>query len=73
MTKEEMDAILEPRLQLHESVEIYYIVTDWSAKLTSRDGDHVVAEAYGRTPMTALEALCEELKTTPAQPGAGGR
>lgn len=73
MTTTEMDAILEPRLQLHESVEIYYIVSDWLAKMTTADGMHDIAEAYGSTPLNALVALCEALKTTPAIPGAGCR
>lgn len=48
---------LDKALELHERLEVIYVVDGYSASLYGDDGDRLIAEADGATIATALEAL----------------
>lgn len=49
-------------VQLHEGIEIYYVVDGYMATLTTQDGDRVVAKVYGETIEAALQLLDTSLE-----------
>ena len=56
---------LERCCQLHESIEIFYIVCAYQARLLTQDGAKIIFKAEGRTIQEALELLntmCESYR-----------
>ena len=49
-------------LQLHERLEILYVVDGYLATFSTADGDRTIAEVHGETIAQALVNLEEELK-----------
>lgn len=56
-----MDA-LERKVQLHESIHIYYHVDGYGARFETGDGAHNVAEGHGPTLLVALLDLESKVK-----------
>ena len=54
MTEEELDAAMMRDIQLHESVEIIYVVDGWNALYSPNDGNSTL-EFFGVTPLHALK------------------
>ena len=52
---------IETLLQLHEQIEIIYVVDGYEAKLATSDGDISVHAAHGKTVAEALERLNSEI------------
>ena len=58
--------ILDSCVQLHESIEICYLVTCYEARLIAGDRSRVILRATGETiseAMTELERLCAPIKS----------
>lgn len=51
--------LLESKVQLHERVEIIYVVDGYEAVFLDRDGDRRVCLAWGETILQALLTLQE--------------
>lgn len=54
MIKEELDQAMMRDIQLHEQLEIIYVVDGWEARYSTDDGN-TWSEFHAETPIQALE------------------
>jgi hypothetical protein len=67
---------IEALLQLHECVEVVYVVDGYNARLTTNDGADVVVEVFGISFVQAIDnlnTLLARRKFTLEQMRAGAR
>ncbi len=62
MTVDDADLLLSKLLQLHEEIEIYYIVDGYVASLCTHDGEVELFVGKGTSPVLALCALAKRIK-----------
>lgn len=60
---------LERFVQLHQSVEIIYVVDGYEAHYLVADGEHLEREAQGETIQEALQKLLASLVESPPEWG----
>lgn len=63
MTEQELDAAMQRDIQLHESVEITYIIDGWYARYSPDDGN-TFRTYWGATPLEALKKAFERVQNT---------
>ena len=54
--------VLESKLQLHQRLEVLYVVDGYVATFLDRDGERIVDQAHGETIAEAIEKLEEKLE-----------
>jgi hypothetical protein len=58
---------IEKRLQLHEKIEIYYVVDGYCAEFKTGDGDIPLIRVHGVTVKFALDVLEEAVSCLPEE------